>query len=383
MINKTKIKVLIVDDDTIVRRGLKATVDWEKYGMTVVADAPNGQVGWEEFLIHQPDVVITDIVMPEVNGLELSRQIKAHTKKTKILLLSCHKDFEYAQEGLKLGASGYLLKVFFDDQELDQYLSDFQKEILGDSGAIHTDNFNESFLLWLSGYKNDFEQRLNELFSSEWSWMNHKFYAYFIQNTSSIVQDIDEQYGTYVSLSFGSNQTYFFGDETFHKKLVAYLTEKRVVQQDLNWVYAGPLTKKSDWIKSVMGFHHAKKQDNEKHQYPSVLLQTVEFIMRNLSKPMTVSDIADTVGMSRSHLSTLFKKTMGDSIHSFIEKKQLHLAKQLLIGSKLNIQEIGEQVGILDAKYFSKWFKRCTGFSPSNYRTEQKDEEHLTIKQVK
>ena len=374
------IKVLIVDDDTIVRRGLRATVEWEKFGMTVVADAPNGKRGWEEFLNHQPDIVITDIVMPEENGLEFSRKIKAHAPNTKILLLSCHKDFEYAQEGLKLGASGYLLKTVFDDQELEHFLTAFQKEIEGTPKKADTDfsGFQECFLLWLSGYKNDFEQRLDELFSDKWRWMNDSYFAYFVQNMPLSGREIFPPSTKFVTLTFGTNLTYFFIEESFHTEFLALLTETRVAHPDLNWIHAGPLSGKGEWMKSVRGFHQAQRRDGHLHHYPTVILHAVEYIVRNLSNPMTVSDIADEVGMSRSHLSTLFKKKMGDSIHSFIEKKRLQLTKQLLKDSSVNIQEIGEQIGIQDAKYFSKWFKRCTGFPPSYYRIQQKDDEQLT-----
>ncbi|MGE6257237.1 response regulator [Heyndrickxia sporothermodurans] len=369
------IKVLIVDDDTIVRRGLKATVDWNKYNMTVVAEAPNGKRGWEEFLQYQPEVVITDIVMPEENGLEFSRKIKGQAPNTKVLLLSCHKDFEYAQEGLKLGASGYLLKTMFDDQELDQFLTCFQQELIGEPKrhAIEQSSFQESFLLWLSGYKNDFEKRLDQLFNREWAWLNQPFYAFSIQNMSFSNQD-----NISVSLSLGENLTYYFISEKDYRPFLTRLTEEKVEHPNINWIYAGPLTGKQDWIKSVIAFHHTQQQGEQLQQYPSILLQAVEYIVRNLSKPMTVSNIADAIGMSRSHLSTLFKKGIGDSIHSFIEKKRLQLAKELLEGSTLTIQEIGEQIGILDAKYFSKWFKRCLGYPPSYYRTEQKGEKFQT-----
>lgn len=373
--NSKYIKVLIVDDDTIVRRGLKATIDWEKYRMTVVAEAPNGKRGWEEFIHHKPDVVITDIVMPEENGLEFSKKIKALAPHTKILLLSCHKDFEYAQEGLKLGASGYILKTMFDDEELDQFLSRFHQEILKETKEISTDqsSFQESFLLWLSGYKNDFEQKLDQLFNNEWSWMNQTFYAFCIQNMTLTNKEIN-----YVPLSLGSNLSFYFVEEKFHQLFLSSLTEAKVENQNLNWLHSGPLSGKQDWITSVIAFHHTQNLSGRLQQYPSVLLQAIEYIVRNLSKPMSVSEIAESIGMSRSHLSTLFKKVIGDSIHSFIEKKRLQLAKELLRGSKLTIQEIGEQIGILDAKYFSKWFKRCMGFPPTIYRSEQKGEKFQT-----
>ncbi|NEN82305.1 response regulator, partial [Paenibacillus elgii] len=132
--NAKPIKVLIADDEVIIRRGLISTVPWDKYGMTVVADVPNGRRGWEAFLEHRPDVVITDIVMPEMDGIELARKVKACEPRTKILLLSCHRDFEYAQQGIKLGASGYLLKTSFNDEELEEFLAAFRQE-LGANGT--------------------------------------------------------------------------------------------------------------------------------------------------------------------------------------------------------------------------------------------------------
>ena len=70
------IKVIVVDDEHIVRKGLIATVNWQDFNMEVVGDASNGKKGWELFLEQSPDVVITDIVMPEQNGIELARKIK-------------------------------------------------------------------------------------------------------------------------------------------------------------------------------------------------------------------------------------------------------------------------------------------------------------------
>ena len=113
---------MIADDESIVRKGLRSTVPWDRFGMEVVADSPNGQAAWEAFLEFRPQVVITDIVMPEMDGIELSRKVKEVAPETRIILLSCHRDFEYAQEGMRLGASGYLLKTAFEDEELEAML---------------------------------------------------------------------------------------------------------------------------------------------------------------------------------------------------------------------------------------------------------------------
>ena len=99
MMKAGNIRVMIADDESIVRKGLRSTVPWDRFGMEVVADSPNGQAAWEAFLEFRPQVVITDIVMPEMDGIELSRKVKEVAPETRIILLSCHRDFEYAQEG--------------------------------------------------------------------------------------------------------------------------------------------------------------------------------------------------------------------------------------------------------------------------------------------
>jgi len=67
----------------------------------------------------------------------------------------------------------------------------------------------------------------------------------------------------------------------------------------------------------------------------------------------------------------LFKKIIGESFHSFTERRKLELAMQMLQTTSLTIQEVAEHIGISNSKYFSKWFKKCTGTTPSEYRDKQ------------
>ena len=104
-----KIKVIIVDDHQMVREGLRSLLVGEK-DMEVIAEAGDG---WEGVRLAEkltPDVVIMDIAMPELNGIEATRQILARTTGVRVLVLSMHSDQRFVERTLKAGASGYLLK---------------------------------------------------------------------------------------------------------------------------------------------------------------------------------------------------------------------------------------------------------------------------------
>lgn len=127
---KSKIRVLVADDHTIVRKGLCALLDGHKE-IEVVAEAENGREAIKKVEQVQPDIVLMDITMPGLNGLETTRQLKKRHPKMKILILTMHDNEEYIFETLRAGASGYLVKRTAPDELIS---------------AIHAVNRGESFL---------------------------------------------------------------------------------------------------------------------------------------------------------------------------------------------------------------------------------------------
>lgn len=103
------IRIMIADDHEIVRNGLRSLIDKE-LDMEVIAEADNGRNAVRIALELAPDVVIMDIAMPELNGIEAARQIIAALPRIKVIALSMHADKRYVMEMLKAGASGYILK---------------------------------------------------------------------------------------------------------------------------------------------------------------------------------------------------------------------------------------------------------------------------------
>ena len=114
-------KVIIVDDEKMIREGLKAIMPWQEMGYEVVATAANGREGVEKYSEYQPDLMIVDIRMPGMDGLELIESVRKLGGSTRFLILSGYADFEYAKRAIKLQTDGYLLKPV-DEDELQQHL---------------------------------------------------------------------------------------------------------------------------------------------------------------------------------------------------------------------------------------------------------------------
>lgn len=109
--------VMIVDDEAPIRRELRA-FPWDEAGCRLVAEARNGAEALELFHEHQPSIVITDIVMPVMSGLELIKAIKETQPRTQVILMTIFSDFTYAKEAIRYGAGEYLVKGVYTDEEL-------------------------------------------------------------------------------------------------------------------------------------------------------------------------------------------------------------------------------------------------------------------------
>ncbi|GKS14952.1 hypothetical protein YDYSY3_59520 [Paenibacillus chitinolyticus] len=511
----TTIRVLIADDEVIIRRGLISTVPWERYGMEVVADAPNGTRAWEAFLEHEPEVVITDIVMPGMTGIELIRKIKEYAPRTKALLLSCHRDFEYAKQGIKYGASGYLLKTDFSDEELGDYLEGFRSELRrpgqqasaqsGGAEASATDKSADvegALREWLHGIRDRFPAELERLLEGQWRWMREPTVPYLIgcgesdsgegsaraeagavsvpagadgsggaglgggsdrsgacadgggpadsgsrvaggvQRAAAGTLRADASAGpaaasavpALASGSFGGQgsrpadgampahacgapasaeaeapgATAAPGPATCAARLTAGLASAglcaavalsgqhvlllvpqgerqawnarlcalKAADPQLRWTEGAAFVGASGWLAEVRSLHGRIELETRHRvrigEWPEPIAAAVRLIVEQADSQLSVAEAAHEVGLSRSHFSTLFKRVVGESFVAFTCRTKLGIASELLAASKLTVQDIADRVGMPDAKYFSKWFKRCTGRTPSHYRTERR-----------
>ena len=116
------IKALIVDDDFLVRMFLKQLINWESQGFELVGDACGGEEALELIDQFSPELIITDLSMPGMDGIELIERTRARLPDSYIIALSCHGEFEYVKEAMKQGANEYVLKNLLDASGLCKQL---------------------------------------------------------------------------------------------------------------------------------------------------------------------------------------------------------------------------------------------------------------------
>ena len=120
--------VMLVDDERPARELLKMAIDWEKMGYEIIWEARNGQQALEQYNQRRPDLVITDVQMPVMDGLQLLKEIHRTVPSQKVVILSCHEDFSYAKQAFRYGVLDYLIKDALTEEVLFDLLTGISEE---------------------------------------------------------------------------------------------------------------------------------------------------------------------------------------------------------------------------------------------------------------
>lgn len=134
------IKVLVVEDMDITREDILGLIDWEQHGYELLPSARNGKIGLEHALRYRPDIILTDIKMPVMTGLDMMREIRERIPGARFILLTAYEEFEYAKKALEMGAQAFILKYEIDSQvllrELNKCVEGIRKEQNVNEGGI-------------------------------------------------------------------------------------------------------------------------------------------------------------------------------------------------------------------------------------------------------
>ncbi|MGG5462731.1 response regulator [Clostridium sp. B9] len=176
-------KVMLADDENLILQGLENIIEWEELGLEIVNKASNGQEAIDKFKENPVDIVVTDINMPQVTGLELLKELKKLSSDVKFIILSGYDDFSYAKKAIELGVENYILKPI-DEEELEKTLVNTINKINAERAEDKSSLGKHNLLIKLIKGKLS-EEELEENKDSLYIDLDSKMYSLCMINTRS------------------------------------------------------------------------------------------------------------------------------------------------------------------------------------------------------
>lgn len=400
------LKVIVVDDEVMTRRGLIDFVPWEEHGFEVYGEAADGEEALDLARRVHPDLAICDIRMPKMDGITFAQHLKEIVPECRLIFLSGYSDKEYLKSAIKLNAVDYLEKPV-NMQELNALLlrvrDDFSSEIsrLNRKNKLQSKiDLSHQYLLNSMMKRIIDDQEYDQAqFADLLEHMGLDF-PFGRQYRTVVIENKKEP--SYQSL------TQSLKDLKSMEKMSILIAEKDddlvIVHTDevsalrLKKIYDDLLAQEKGSYEAGIGayvdcledlessYHDAKEAiawfgykypnelvfDDGSGSTNSAIRDTERFISENYDEKITIQDIADEVYLTPQYLCKVFKDETGTTINNYITDMRMEKAKELLMDRNLKLYEIAAQVGYRDPNYFTRVFKRYFKMSPSEYREKNK-----------
>jgi len=396
---------MIVEDEMFVRIGLEHALNWEDYQLRLVPSASNGREALENYRKYRPNLIITDIKMPEMDGLELIAAIRSQDRNVKFIVLTCMEDYQTAKQALNLSVSFYYNKSDLDVEKLASHLLEIVSELSLAGPPAETppeedeaDRRRQEALerFFSEGTPCDLPQLLQscqrdracyalalaEFFYSEQREAD-EVYRSLVENL--LLETLKKQKGGSCLAVFSQYAVLFYALEASSperrvEQLSDYLSHlESVMRSYFNIslkITVSPFFEALDELPSQ--WEETQRQAREETSssilgLPSQkIFAMVQYVREHLSEDLTLSVMAEYVNFSPSYLGSLFRREMGVTFSEFVLNMRIRRVKQLLEEDDRPLSAIAEQTGLYDASYLVKVFKKAVGITPNEYRQQRR-----------
>lgn len=347
------IRIVVIDDEYMVVEGLKALIARQQPLYQVAGWAYDGNEGLSVIRDTQPDIVITDIRIPGMDGLSLIETAKEFCPDTAFVVISGYTEFEYARRALSLGVKGYidkpvsrekLLAVLGRIEAEQKILEDDRTELLQRQKKL---------------------EELDALQEESIRCLTRQEPSAFIESSGRVISMLRSMYEETSDLR---RETYKYlcvtGDilleeqpKVNREELVSFKDMEKQETQDEILTYAEKILQKISRYLSA-------NQTGSGHR---AVLEVLDYIERHYQEDIGLNELAAHARMSTAYLSVLFKAEVGESFIKYLTELRVKKAKSLLKeGHK--VKDVSDMVGYNNYRYFCDIFKKQTGQTPHEYK---------------
>lgn len=323
---------------------------FNRYGMQLVGDASSAEEALAVLAEESIDLVITDISMPGMNGIDFLRVLKDKYPHVRSVVLTCHQDFDYLQQALRLGALDYMVKTQFDDQSVDALLGRVSTQL---RKAALLDERRETQT------SDDITKR--RLLEKRWMKL-----LWLVKD-----KEYDELWFSSLEKFRLSDWEEVFADAYKHWGIVCPTLQKLDRESLL------PKFQSIADVKTWVSSYREKAKillcnTNYSEEVIVSIIRSLDFMSDHEREKLNQSDVCNSINMSISYFSKCFKEIVGISFVNYMQDRNIRTAKHLLKFTNNPIYHVAEQSGFQDEKYFGKIFRMKTGMAPSEYRSKSR-----------
>lgn len=344
------LNILIVDDDKNLCECLLRLLPWADMNCSEPFVAYNGLEAWELLQKEKIDFIICDLKMPVMEGITLCRLINEKNLKIKMVFLSAYEDFPIARQALQYGVIDYILKPIKREslENLESIIRNVSRNKVKKtlSSKFFDENYNREIFDAIS---------------------NHD--VLFLQKMFENLKELDEQ----EVLNAGISLLYILYDYLcmLNQGIERSVYDTLLKKWRTDLVKLPGTEERIEYIRCQ--YQHELEQNDSETEVEYAVRQIRQLAEENYSNPAcNVAWIANKLYMTPSYVGRIFNRSTGIGLMEYITECRMKKACRLLSDNNLSVNKIAEQVGYMDANYFTKAFRNKIRMSPSEYRMKSK-----------
>lgn len=349
-------RLIIADDEPLIRAGLYYRNDWKQMGFEVAAMLEDGSDVLKFLEGERVDVLLTDICMYQVSGLEAAAQIREKYPWMKIVLLSGYREFEYAREAIRCQVYEYLLKPI-DYEKLRSVFANIKREL---------DEVSREETLLRSFGEGEYDQLLNlikvvagsVMGEGEEAWLAYARLRPMMLNAPPEVREVLVK-----RLLEQLRGKLFLKDPKLEEEFGRQLNSLHPADtEDFHEQLCGLLSRLNDeLVANNLVAVRKPAADN-------CITKACNYISNHLGEDFTYRDVAEFVHLSPRHFIRRFRSEMDETFTDYLVRVCIEGAMRLMDEERTDAADVSAQVGYRDDKYFQQLFKKRVGCTPREYQ---------------